>query len=396
MRRYRLLLLSLVAGTACSAETPPELLEPPPPGQGIQYQMVTSVAAGSEVEHCKFFTVPPEGLAVSRNVTRFTKGSHHVLMYLTSYKSVPTVNDHGQAVDTSQVFDCTSGATDGWSVVSMVGGSQNGNGDSPVEFPPGVAMRLAPGAVLLMNAHYINATPEPLVPEIRMNFYTVPESEVRIEGGVMFYYDIFIRVDPLGGGKSKMSCTLPEDVTLARAQSHMHRRGVGFDSQALFSDGSSLPLYHSDTWENVPTAIFTGGQRLAKGTRIEFACDYHNAEARTVWQGPKSTDEMCVFAAAYYPAKPYISFCASDPAADSATRFLAANWVGGGTATCAQTLGCLQAIDKSSFFHGLTGCVLAAAPAESARVSDVVRCLLTHSNDPLASCGAQISACANP
>ena len=105
--------------------------------------MLTRVEAGAEVEHCQFFQVPPGGMNVTRSEARFTAGSHHVLMYLTPYTSIPTKNDRGEAVDTTKVFDCTSGAFDGWSITTMVGGSQNGDGDSPVEFPPGVAMPLA-------------------------------------------------------------------------------------------------------------------------------------------------------------------------------------------------------------------------------------------------------------
>ena len=40
---------------------PETLLEPPPEGQGVQYALQTSIAAGVETEHCKFVVAPPEG-----------------------------------------------------------------------------------------------------------------------------------------------------------------------------------------------------------------------------------------------------------------------------------------------------------------------------------------------
>src|SRR5262249_23815223 len=108
------LAFTLAFVAACSSSPQPSLLDPPPQGQGIQYRMVPNIPAGKEVEHCQFFQVPPEGLNVSSSEVRFTTGSHHVLMYITPYTAIPTHNDRGEAVDTTGVFDCSTGAFDGW------------------------------------------------------------------------------------------------------------------------------------------------------------------------------------------------------------------------------------------------------------------------------------------
>jgi hypothetical protein len=371
----------------------PAFLEPPGPGEGIQFVMTSSVDPGTEAEHCQFFRVPDDGLTVNRVVTKFRASSHHVLMYETPYDAVPTENDRGEAIDTSGVFDCTSGATNGWSVLRLVGGSQNADGDGPVEFPEGVGMHIRPGAVLLMNLHVVNPGSESAEPEVRMNFYTVPPDELEIEGGVLFWYNDFIRVPENGTATAKMSCAVPEAITLATASSHMHRRGVGFGATAFLPGGEELPVFATDTWEGVPVDHFPDGLEIPAGTRIEYFCDYENAEPRTVWQGPRSTDEMCMLVGAYYPAKPYIGNCAIDAETADETGTLGADWVGDGDATCAQTLNCLGAIDPTSDYQqALTTCVLDASPAVSAEVSDLVRCALTHA-DPVADCAAEISLC---
>jgi len=59
------------------------------------------------------------------------------------------------------VFDCSAGATNGWSITRLIGGSQNGSGPSILAFPDGVAMPVRAHAVLLMNAHYLNASDAP-------------------------------------------------------------------------------------------------------------------------------------------------------------------------------------------------------------------------------------------
>jgi hypothetical protein len=384
---------------ACSSESNPpddkgdELLAPPAAGEGVQYRMVTHIEAGSEVEHCQFVRAPAEGLNVNHDEVRFTSGSHHVLLYLTPYTSIPTENDHGEPVDTSGVFDCSEGATNGWSVSNLVGGSQNASGDALVDFPPDVAMRVPPNAVLLVNAHYINASSEPLEPEVRVNLYTIPDEDVKHEGGILFWYNAFIRVDANGTGTARMSCAIPDDVTLVNAQSHMHRRGVDYAATLLDPAGGSETLYANSKWEGVPVKQWDSGFGVKAGSRIEYFCDYKNPEARMVWQGPRSTDEMCMFIASYYPARPEISNCAMDPEDVQGTQNLGANWVGNGTGTCSDALGCLANIGSDDdFFQALTSCVLDTAPEYSEVTSAGIRCLLTHAN-PLTDCKPEIDAC---
>lgn len=398
---WRVAVLSVsLASVACSSD--PEgsqpgnaLLAPPPAGKGIQLGMVTSVASGDEVEHCKFFEMPAEGMYIQRSETRFTKGSHHVLLYLTTYDEIPTQNDRGEPVDTSGVFDCSDGATNGWSVTSIVGGSQNSDGEGPVDFPPGVAMKVAPRAIVLMNAHYVNSTESDLTPEVRMNLFSLPENEVEHEGGLLFFYNAFIKVDANGVGKARMSCPIDEDVTLFTSTSHMHRRGVGFQANVLGSDGSDS-LFSTDSWEGVPVTHWQDGHSLSAGSRVEYECSYENPEARAVYQGPRSTDEMCVFAAAYYPVNPTLSLCALKDADPYEMQQLGASWIGHGDKTCGETLSCMAQIDQeAAYLEPLTDCVLAAAPSEAERVSNMVRCFLTH-DDPVADCSAQIAACQTP
>ncbi|NUP07749.1 MAG: hypothetical protein HOW73_17010 [Polyangiaceae bacterium] len=372
-----------------------ELLAPPPAGEGTQFRMVTTIEAGSEVEHCQFFRAPPEGLNVNSDEIRFTGGSHHVLLYLTPYSEIPTENEDGMAVDTSKPFDCSEGATANWQVDNLIAGSQNGDGGSIVDFPEGVAMKVPGNAVLLMNVHYINAQSEPIEPEVRVNVYTLKDEDVVEEGGVLFWYDPFIRVDAKGTGLAKLSCPLDHDVKIRNAQSHMHRRGVDYEATVIDPEGARTSIYKNTYWEGVPVERWEDGLDVAAGSRIEYFCGYQNPEDRTVWQGPRTTDEMCMFIASYWPAKPETSLCATDAANIGGTRYLAADWIGAGEATCAQTLGCVQGIEatsEDSFMQGLTDCVIQSAPEESSWVSEGVRCLLTHPN-PAEDCGPEIQAC---
>ena len=117
----------------------------------------------------------------------------------------------------------------------------------------------------------------------------------------------------------------------------MHRRGVGFGSTVYPPEGDSFSLFEADSWEGVPVDKFPEGLEIPAGTRIEYHCDYENPEARVVWQGPRSTNEMCMLVGAYYPAKPYIADCSINEETAEETRTLGADWVGSGAADCDQS-----------------------------------------------------------
>src|SRR5262249_33909691 len=151
--------LSSCSGEQESSAPVDDLLAPPPAGSGVQYRMVSTIQAGQEIERCQLVVAPASGLAVRKDEVKFTAGSHHVLLYKTPYTEIPTMTRHGAAMDGTQVHDCADGASDEWDVSGILAGSQSSGGDSIVgELPEGVAIKVEPGAVLLMNTHYLNAS----------------------------------------------------------------------------------------------------------------------------------------------------------------------------------------------------------------------------------------------
>jgi len=385
--RFVLAATFVIALPSCSSDPPapePSLLDPPKAGEGVQFTMTTTIAASTEAEHCKFVRAPSDGdLWVRRDEVRFTKGSHHVLLYETPYTEIPTEREDGTPVDTSGVFDCSDGATNGFRITKLVGGSQNGDGDSLLAFPEGVAMRVAAGAVLLLNVHYVNASAEPLEPEVRMNLHTIPKASVVTEGDVLFLYNPLIAVGANGSSRAHMRCPVHHDITIANVQSHMHKRGVGYAAQV----DQGAPFYESETWANVPVETFEPGLVVHAGSKLDYHCDYENQESRDVFQGPRSTDEMCMLIGSYYPTDRATANCA-DEEGD-----LAAEWVGQGTATCAETFACIQdAFGADEVLPGITTCMLAADPSVSIESSAALACVFA-SDDPGSECGPEFAAC---
>lgn len=382
--------LSLVTGVAFVAacgesDDGDDLLAPPPAGQGVQFRMETTIPAGVEGEWCKFMIGPAADMWLERDEVRFTQGSHHVLLYETGYAQIPTVKLDGTRVDTSGIFDCSDGATNGWNITKLLGGSQNATGDSLLAFPDGVAMHVAAGAVVLMNAHYLNATDGDLNPVAAINLWTRPADEVTTEGDLLFLYNPLIKVAANGTGRARWRCPVHQDITIANVQSHMHRRGMGYSAAVT----GQAAFYENTRWEGVPVKRFDdgGGLHVAAGSTLDYGCDYESRETHDIYQGPRTTDEMCMLIGSYYPADPRTSGC------NDATGGLGGEWVGNGTATCAATFSCMQtAFTATDVVRAVTDCIDAASPIVAAESSAVLRCY-ANSDAPETECQAQVAAC---
>ncbi len=388
-------------GTGGSGGNPDtNLLAPPAASDGVQYKMVTTIEAGQEIERCQLFVAPKEGIFVRKDEVRFTAGSHHVLLYRTPYTALPTENSKGEKVDGTKVHDCADGATAAWDVNGVVAGSQSGDGESFLgELPDGVAVKVEPGTVLVMNTHYVNASSKSVETDARINLYSLPAEKVKTQAGMLFYYNPFIRVPENGEASARMRCPVQDDISLVRVQSHMHRRGVGFAAFLGDSAGANQQeIYTTTEWERVPAKAFSPTLQIKAGQTLDYRCDYKNPEARTVTQGQSAKDEMCMLIGPYFPRNLALENCTSDKGEHAGT------WIGSGTATCADTLGCSIGAKSQGDFYG---CIVDSCPGASSAMSDVLRCQLTGGHGAcqascpgadcnscvLQACGTQISAC---
>jgi hypothetical protein len=224
-----------------------------------------------------------------------------------------------------------------------------------------------------MNAHYLNASPNQVETHATITLYTLPAAEVHHEAGVLFFYNFYIRVPGPGDAEARMRCPITQDITLLSAQSHMHRRGVGY--QADLTDGAGLAsqqLYTNDSWENVPIRSFGAGLALPAGAFVDYRCAYHNEEPRTVLQGLSTRDEMCMFIGTYYPRSPQLEHCAIDD--DFYTSDLAAVHVGSGATSCGDSLACLGNARTDDNSDSYTACIAASCPPAANALADAEKC----------------------
>ncbi|WP_437659110.1 hypothetical protein [Sorangium sp. So ce1182] len=350
-------------------ETPGnEMLEPPAEGTGMQYRMNSTIEPGTEVERCQLFVAPPEGLNINREKVRFSTGSHHVLLYTTPYTEIPATTRDGTPIDATEVHDCSKGPQAYWEVNGVVAGSQSPDGNSFLgDLPEGVALKVAPGTVLLMNTHYLNSSAKPLDTDARINLYTIADDEVKTEAGMLFHYNPFISVPPRGTSSSQMRCTTENDISVVRIQSHMHRRGVGYVARKVDADGKTTELYAHDRWEGVPSQEFTPFLEVKAGEALEYRCDFKNTEDRSIAQGLTTKDEMCMLIGPYFPRSAAYENCRDE------AGFFAPTWTGSGTSTCAEALSCINSTpngDDAAFY----GCVVNTCASVGPQISEALSC----------------------
>jgi hypothetical protein len=371
-------------------------LAPPLAGQGVQFEMQTTIAAGAEDERCKFVTAS-EDLWVHQESIRYTPGSHHFILWNTTYSSIPTKDINGNTVDTSGVFECPGGPPAAWNVDRYVGGSQAADAPNVLgALPDDVAIHIPAGSVLMMDLHVLNTSTAALPVTVQMNLDTIPASQVTQEAGVYFFYNPFIAIPPYSSAHARMSCPVTSAVTLTTAQTHMHKWGLG--GTANLEDGTGTvvqKLYTSATWSDPPvTQWSTPPMTLQAGQQIDYECNYQNNGTTTIIQGLSAvTNEMCVFVGAYYPRDEKFETCGTT--GQFSDQGSAATYIGTGTATCTATLECLQSAAQATTAAPFYTCMVDSCPGVATPLTEFIDCdfSLPSGGSVTTVCASQINDC---
>jgi hypothetical protein len=263
----------------------------------ISYGFDVKVPSGAEEFRCIYAQLPTDRGEVNVNFveSHYTPGSHHLLAYRSNLTSIP---EGGEGV-----WDCGDGL---WQINQRGSYYEAQRPDEEHKLPDGIAHKFQPGEVLIIQAHYVNATESDLDAHVEMTLHPTDPAGIEQEAGTIFFNNINIVVPARGTAKSNMSCTLPHDIQLALLWSHMHERGTHFivetdDPAAAEALGT---LYEEKDWAEPKQRAYPNDASavLHEGTHIKFSCTFENpGDQPYVFGQSAKENEMCILHGMYWP-----------------------------------------------------------------------------------------------
>jgi len=241
------------------------------------------VPAGAELVKCQNFQNPiGQDVAILETDSTMVSSHHMFVFHDTSFNA-----------NTNSVADCS-----GIEFHDLLHMSQTPM--QAVVYPPGVGRSLKGNEGLRVLIHLLNPTAQPLTARVTVNLQYVPPSAVQTLAVSLFLNNAVLSVPP-GVSTQSRTFTVPSDIKVMLAVSHMHSRGTSFLAQT----NTGTVIYSGTNWnEPVPTR-FNPDLGIPAGSIITWACTYNNTTGTTLSFGESAkTNEMCILAGAAYPATP--------------------------------------------------------------------------------------------
>ena len=245
-----------------------------------------TLAAGKEGYTCARATVP-EDMYIRAFQPIAPTGTHHTLFTF----SEPT----GESAP-DEVFTCDAATNEQY----MLFGS--GVGTDPVEFPPGVAMKLTKGSRMMLNLHLFNVTTDSIGGLSGVQVRRVAPKDVVHEAEIVLAGKIAGLTVVPGVSKQTGSCAMEHDVTLFAVFPHMHQLGIHLKATAEPVAGSPRVLIDTPySFEDQLYYPVNPLLNLKAGDQVSVDCEYSNPGAETVTFGDSSLAEMCFTGLFRYP-----------------------------------------------------------------------------------------------
>ncbi|MCX5765854.1 MAG: hypothetical protein NTZ43_01335 [Gemmatimonadetes bacterium] len=292
----------LLAGTTRPEDVPYVPLAAPAPGAGFQLKLTPfTVKSAFEREIFVYRGVGnTQDTYVNRIQTNMRVHSHHFVLYSFAANTPSFVIPARDAV---RDLRDASGTYNFNTVVPMeyhvfFAGTQTQSSD--FTFPPGVALKLAAGAALDVNSHYVNSSAQDIVGEAEANLYTVPASQVTTVASALNLSNTDLTLPK--GRDTTITKTFRFGVTtrVVMLTSHMHARGARFVIRIAGGPRNGEEVYASSDWAHPPILAFASPIVLNPGEGLTSEVTYHGDANRVVKFGLTSDDEMDIIFGYWY------------------------------------------------------------------------------------------------
>ena len=206
----------------------------------------SQVSAGTQAVYCTNLHLSnPTPIEVIGYTSTQTQGGHHLILVL-------NVTDQPDGPPTP----CTQGSALDPRTGSMVYASQIQQNSQM--FPPHLGMTLPAHASVMLQTHYIDATPNDLTVSSTVNVVAGQPGSVDIPAAPLLFYDTGLQI-PEGASSATGSCIVqtPDPIDVFMLAGHMHSHGTNFVLDFTDTDGGTEQVYQTNVWDSPPEKDFT-------------------------------------------------------------------------------------------------------------------------------------------
>jgi Copper type II ascorbate-dependent monooxygenase, C-terminal domain len=271
------------------------------PRHGFQMRMTSFVVQpGADREGCEYAVAPNRRpMDVAGFELNVTPGAHHFVLweylgkdqsstdFWTGIQYAPGCVGLGPQdafVSNANLFGMVSSAT------------------KRIRFPPGVAVRLEPHAIVYPNLHLHNYTAAPIAAQAVFNLIPARPGSVQHHAQAFTIGSWDINIPAQGTASLTGEWHAPANMNLVQISTHQHHRGTRMTVDQIDAAGNDVgELVTSPDWEHPSVTWYTTAKPIRAGEGLRFTCEWSNPDDHPVHFGVTTEDEMCFVGGYFYP-----------------------------------------------------------------------------------------------
>jgi hypothetical protein len=251
---------------------------------------------GEEAFMCQnFANTINKDVAVVQITSHMPKGSHHMYVF----------HDPMFNANTNAVEKCSGTEFHDYLILTQAP-------DDTQTYPPGVGRSLPATYGFRVLMHDLNSGIDPIQASVSARLAYVDANKVPHLAAQMELNQGVLNVPP-GTSTQSHSYSVPYDISVFYAISHMHKRGVHF--RATTNTGTMI--YETTQWDEPKPKLYDPPLVIPSNSVITYSCDYNNDTGMTLKFGQSAqTNEMCILFTQFYATQ------ASSPQGQSLTSLI--------------------------------------------------------------------------
>ncbi len=252
------------------------------------------LAAGEEKTVCIVLPLGnAEDLVVNGMDVTLAQGSHHLIVYQTTAAATavpyPCAPFTGIAIGTDTPMVFANKEKSSWT------------------FPSGIAQEVLAGAMVKIEAHYINTSASPIMGRGDVTFRATRKASAPPYQAADFTFWGTMNISAAPHSTATTGKQFQVGIAgthLIAITTHQHRLGTGVRVWESTAQGQLGPQIANDlNWSDPAWSPLAPAYDFNGTNGLSYECDWNNTTDQSVSFGESAKDEMCFIGGYYYPAQ---------------------------------------------------------------------------------------------